>query len=72
MHVHICTYIRISINTCTTNAHKHTPCTETNLVKVDVQPFTALSNFPSHLNVLESPTNPTSWWIRRHMLMAWR
>ena len=30
-------YVHICINACTTNARKHTPCTETNLVKVDVQ-----------------------------------
>ena len=35
MHVHVRTYVRICINTCTGNAHKHTP--HTNLIKVDIQ-----------------------------------
>ena len=46
-------YAQICINTCTTNAHKYTPCTETNLVKVDVQ--SCSYSFHSIVQLPQSP-----------------
>ena len=72
-----CTYVHIFASTLAPQMHTGTHhARRQTLSKLTSRAarvvFTASSNFPSRLNVLESPTNPTSRWIRGHMWMARR